>query len=303
MRLLISRKSAEAVERAMAGITHVYHLAANPNLWAPGAGTFERVNLGGTLNVLSAARQHRPHRIVYTSTESILAGLRGADADMIDEGIALRVSDMPGPYCRSKFLAEQAALDAAGKGLPVVVVNPTLPVGPGDRLLTPPSRMLIDFLNGRTPAYLETAFNMIDVRDAAMGHLLAAEHGRIGRRYILGGENLTMTQLLALLGQLTGRPMPKRRVPYWLALAYSAAEEFVADRITGKPPRAPLTGVRLARQTMHFDNSRALSELGLKPRPLRHSLADAIAWFENQGLLKGRANSGTAAGAEARAGE
>ncbi|WP_340115442.1 NAD-dependent epimerase/dehydratase family protein [Pelagibius sp. 7325] len=292
-----------AVDAAMTGVGRVYHLAADPNLWALDKSTFERVNLGGTLNVLAAAERHRAERVVYTSTESILAGLRGAvSGGMIDESAALRVEDMPGPYCRSKFLAERAALDAAARGLPVVVVNPTLPIGPGDRLLTPPSRMLLDFLTGRTPAYLETAFNMIDVRDVALGHLLAAEHGRVGRRYILGGDNLTMSSLLGLLTDLSGMAMPRRRIPYWLAYAYSAADEFIADRLTGKPPRAPLTGVRLARHAMHFDNSRALSELGLQPRPLRHSLADAIAWFRAEGLLPSPA-SPCGAHPQARAGE
>src|SRR3546814_5632109 len=145
---------------------------------------------------------------------------------------------MPGSYCRSKFLAERAALEAAARGLPVVVVNPTLPVGPGDHLLTPPSRMLIEFLSGRTPAYLETAINMIDVRDAALGHLLAAERGRIGQRYILGGENLSMSALLTLLEELSGRPMPRWRIPYWLAYAFGAADPFLADRITGQIGRA-----------------------------------------------------------------
>ncbi|GAB4391167.1 MAG: NAD-dependent epimerase/dehydratase family protein [Kiloniellaceae bacterium] len=295
-----------AVERAMEGAERVFHLAADPNLWRRDKSSFERINLGGTENVLAAAERQRPDRVVYTSTESILAGLRGAgltEGGMIDENVTLDVADMPGPYCRSKFLAERAALRAAARGLPVVVVNPTLPVGPGDSLLTPPSRMLVELLNGRIPAYLETAFNMIDVRDVALGHLLAAEHGRAGRRYILGGENLTMTGLLAVLGELSGRPMPRRRVPYWLALAYSAAEEFIADRITGKAPRAPLTGVRLARHAMHFDNGRALTELGLRPRPLRRSLADAIAWFESQQLLEGRPEGGDRAGAAAQAGD
>jgi dihydroflavonol-4-reductase len=280
-----------AVDAAMTGVSRVYHLAADPNLWARDKTTFERVNLGGTLNVLAAAERHRPERVVYTSTESILAGLRGAvSGGMIDEGAALRAEDMPGPYCRSKFLAERAALDAAALGLPVVVVNPTLPIGPGDRLLTPPSCMLLGFLSGRTPAYLEIAFNMIDVRDVALGHLLAADHGRVGRRYILGGENLTMTGLLDLLAEISGRPMPRRRIPYWLAYAYSAADEFIADRLTGKPPRAPLTGVRLARHAMHFDNSRALAELGLQPRPLHRALTDAIAWFRAEGLLPALTN-------------
>lgn len=294
-----------AVARAMTGAGRVYHLAANPNLWTRDKRSFERVNLQGTLNVLAAAEAQRPKRLVYTSTESILAGLRGASGGgMIDEGIELDIDDMPGPYCRSKFLAERAALAAAGRGLPVVVVNPTLPIGPGDRLLTPPTQMLLNLLNGRTPAYLNTAFNMIDVRDAALGHLLAAERGEVGRRYILGGENLTMSGLLDLLGELSSRPMPRLRIPYWLAYAYSAVDEFLADRVTHRPPRAPLTGVRLARQAMHFDNSRALSELGLQPRPLRRALADAIAWYDRHGLL--RADGGArdrGAGTEARAGE
>ena len=224
---------AAAVDRAMAGADRVYHLAANPNLWARDKRDFARVNHLGTLNVLAAAERHRPERVVYTSTESILAGQRGSAASgaMIDETSAVRVEEMPGSYCRSKFLAERAALEAARRGLPLVVVNPTLPVGPGDRLLTPPSRMLLDFLNGRTPAYLGTEINMIDVRDAALGHLLAADRGAIGQRYILGGENLSMSALLAVLEELSGRPMPKLHVPYWLAYAHGAIDQLIADRV------------------------------------------------------------------------
>ena len=283
-----------AVDRAMTGVERVYHLAANPNLWARDERDFARVNHLGTVNVLAAAERHRPERVVYTSTESILAGQRrgAASGRMIDESSAVRVEDMPGSYCRSKFLAERAALEAAGRGLPVVVVNPTLPVGPGDGLLTPPSRMLLDFLNGRTPAYLETEINMIDVRDAALGHLLAADRGEVGRRYILGGENLSMSALLSVLEELSGRPMPKLRIPYWLALTYGAVDQFIADRVTRRAPRAPLAGVRLARHPMRFDNRRALAELGLNPRPVRRALADAIAWFSSEGLLTDPAGAG-----------
>lgn len=277
---------AEAVERAMTGADRVYHLAANPNLWARDKESFERVNFQGTVNVLAAAAKLRPQRVVYTSTESILASLRGrSGGNLIDESAAPREEDLPGPYCRSKFRAERATLDAAAQGLPVVVVNPTLPVGPGDELVTPPTRMMLDFLNGRAPAYLEAEINMIDVRDAALGHLLAAERGRPGRRYILGGENLTMGALLVLLERISGRPMPKWRIPYWLAYGYAAVDEFVADVLTKRPPKAPLTGVKLVRHPMRFDNSRALAELGLEPRPLRDSLIEAIAWFQAEGLL------------------
>lgn len=278
---------AEAVSRAMSGADRVFHLAANPNLWARNKDAFACVNFQGTVNVLTAAARLRPQRLVYTSTESILAGLRGRSGGaFIDESAAPREEDLPGPYCRSKFHAERAALDAAAQGLPVVVVNPTLPVGPGDELVTPPTRMMLDFLNGRSPAYLDAEINMIDVRDAALGHLVAAERGQPGQRYILGGENLTMNALLALLEQISGRPMPKWRIPYWLAYGYAAVDEFVADVLTKRPPRAPLAGVKLVRHPMRFDNSRALAELGLKPRPLRESLAEAIAWFWAEGLLE-----------------
>lgn len=296
---------AGAVERAMIGAGRVYHLAANPNLWARDKQAFARVNHQGTLNVLAAATRHRPERVVYTSTESIMAGLRAQRSldGLIDESAAPREEDLPGAYCRSKFLAERAALDAARAGLPVVVVNPTLPVGPGDSLLTPPTRMLLDFLNGRAPAFLEAEVNMIDVRDAALGHLLAAERGRPGRRYILGAENITISALLALLEQLSGRAMPRRRIPYWVAYAYAAADQFVSDFLTQRPPRAPLAGVRLVRHPMRFDNRRALAELGLEPRPVRNSLAEALAWFEAQGLLSERSGPQRALQADASPGE
>ena len=277
-----------ALSRAMQGAKWVSHVAAIPSLWMPSKKFFTEVNHHGTLNVLAEAENHRPERIVYTSTESILAGTRrkAAAGRVVDETIQSTVRDMPGDYCRSKFLAERAALDAAGRGLPVVVVNPTLPVGPGDEFLTPPARMLLDFITGRAPAFLEAEINMIDVRDVAIGHLLAAQRGGIGRRYILGGENIRMSHLLALLEQLSGCAMPRRRIPYWLAYAFAAADELVADRITKRPPRAPLAGVRLVRDPMRFDNRRALEELGLKPRPIRQAIADAIRWFHEQGLVE-----------------
>ena len=196
------------------------------------------------------------------------------------------LTDLPGPYCRSKFLAEQEALKAAARGLPVVIVNPTLPVGPGDRGLTPPTEMLLLFLNGETPAYLDCTLNFVDVRDVAIGHVLAADKGRIGERYILGGENLRISQLLELLHELTGLSMLRVQVPYGLALVFAAFSEFFADHITRRPPRAPLTGVRLVRRPMAFDSSKARTELGLPQTPLHTSLADAIQWFGEQGYLR-----------------
>ena len=277
----------DRVAEAMKGVDRVYHLAANPNLWSARRSAFRETNTEGTQVVLDAALRAEVERFVYTSTESILRGLASRDEGdgPSDERVRATLADMPGPYCRSKFLAERLAGNAAKAGLPVVIVNPTLPVGPGDRLLTPPSRMLLGYLRGRFPAYLDSAFNMIDVRDVALGHILAAEHGRVGERYILGGENLHLSEVLSLLADLTGRPMPRWRIPYWLAYAAALAEEALSRGVTGRPPIAPLTGVRLARAPMTFDNTKAIRELGLKPRPVRVSLRDAIAWFEAMGHL------------------
>ena len=192
---------------------------------------------------------------------------------------------MPGPYCRSKYLAEAAAKEAASEGLPVVIVNPTLPIGPGDDRMTPPTRMLRDFLNGQHPAYLEFCMNMVDVRDVARGHWLAALHGKVGERYILGGHNLAMSRLLERLHGLTGRRMPKRQIPYSLALGVAHVSEWWAA-LTGKPPEATVTGVRIAASPMRFDNTKARQDLGFSVRPLEDSLIDAIAWLGENGHLR-----------------
>ncbi|MDP6804835.1 MAG: NAD-dependent dehydratase, partial [Rhodospirillales bacterium] len=219
-------------------------------------------------------------------------------APLADAEPGLTIENVPGPYCRSKFLAEQKALEAAKRGLPVVVVNPTLPVGPGDRFLTPPTRMLVLFLNGDTPAYLDFDFNMIDVRVAALGHILAAERGRIGERYILGGENLRLATLLDMLEELSGLPMPQFRIPYWIAFAFAGVSELVADRVTHRYPAAPVNGVRLARTPTVFDSSKAASKLGLPIHGIHQALADAIAWLADNGHLKRTVRAPHAAFAE-----
>lgn len=274
--------------RATAGVDRVFHLAANPNLWAADPTTFHEVNYEGTSRVLEAAASAGVSRFVYTSTESILKNInapRASQNALIDERVRHSVDDVPGPYCRSKFRAEEAAKEAANGGLPVVIVNPTMPIGPGDFLLTPPTKMILGFLNGTTPAYLDCDFNLVDARDAALGHLLAAEHGRIGERYILGHENLSLGHLLGELERLTGLSMPKHRVPYWLAYASALVSEGLAN-ITKKPPLAPLTGVRLARSSMAFDCRKAQSELNWQCRPLEQSLRDTIKDLQQRGLLR-----------------
>ncbi len=274
------------LQTVMKGAEHVFHLAANPNLWAADKDEFHHVNFMGTRAVLEAARHAGVQRIVHTSTESILKGQQEDTGTPVNEGVVRTIEDMPGPYCQSKFLAEQEALAAARGGLPVVIVNPTLPIGPGDYLITPPTKMLLDFVNGENPAYLDFEMNMIDVRDAALGHILAAERGRVGERYILGGENLRLSHVLNILHDLTGLKMPRLRIPYFIALGVAAVSEMIADRITHKPPKASLTGVRVAGASMVFDCSKAVKELGLPQSSVRKAIAEGLLFLCAQGKIR-----------------
>ncbi len=278
---------AGAVEHALTGVANLYHLAGNPNLWTPRKTDFARVNVLGTRTVLEAASRSPLNRIIVTSTESILTACRMSRLrGYVDESVEGTVDEMPGPYCRSKFLAEQEALTAARNGQPVIVVNPTLPIGPGDRRLTPPTRMVLGFLNGRFPAYLDCMLNFIDVHDVALGHVLAAERGQIGERYILGGENVRLSTLLAWLERISGVRMPRIHVPYLVALGFAAVEEFLADTVTGHTPAAPLTGVRLSKHPIEFHCTKAVRVLGFSPRPLVHALHSATSWLVAQGLVQ-----------------
>jgi dihydroflavonol-4-reductase len=273
-----------AVERAVRGCREVYHLAGNPNLWAQPRGLFRQVNYLGTVHVLEAALAAGARRVLHTSTESILTRARQAGA--ITEEQHVGPEDVLGPYCRSKYLAERHALRLARAGAPVVVVNPTLPVGPGDHGRSPPTQMILDFCTGKRREYLDADLNLIDVRDVAEGMARALERGRPGRRYLLGHENLSIYEVFALLARLTGLPPPRWRVPYPLALAVACLSEIVAAVLTHRPPAATLTGVQLTRRRMHFDPRRSLDELGLSPRPVAEGLADAVAWFRTVGWLR-----------------
>ncbi|HZW32204.1 MAG TPA: NAD-dependent epimerase/dehydratase family protein [Isosphaeraceae bacterium] len=268
---------------AMAGARRVYHLAANPNLWVRKRAEFLAVNYQGTIHVLDAALEAGADRVLHTSTESILtkAGATGP----IDENVEIHLSETVGPYCRSKLLAEQYAFELARAGSPVVVANPTMPVGPGDRGLSPPTRLILDFCRGRLPAVLDCTLNLIDVRDVALGLRLIMQRGRPGRRYLLGNENLTLLGLLQRLSALTGVPVPRWRVPYWVGLTVAALSEFWADAVTGRTPKATLTGLRLARRIMHFDSSVSRAEIGLQPRSIAEALADAVSWLRCSGYL------------------
>ncbi len=273
----------EDVSRALEGVQWLFHTAANPHLWARDKGAFHSTNVEGTRTVLEAASQAELERVVYTSTESILVPPRAEEP--ITEDSSPRLEDMVGPYCRSKYLAEQEALRRADEGLPVVIVNPTMPVGPGDRRLTPPSRMILDFLEGKISAYMGCPLNLVHVRDVSWGHLLAARKGTIGKRYILGGENLTDHRVFEMLAEIDGRRAPRLKVPGVAALAYAHLSEFVANHFTGKPPMAGITGVRLALRGPQFDSQKAVRELGLPRTPIRQALEEAVHWFRENGFL------------------
>ena len=267
-----------AVRSAVRGCRVVYHLAANPQLWTRRRGDFRRVNYLGTVNVLTAALDAGAERVLHTSTESILTRSRQAGAIAEDQDVPS--ADVIGPYCRSKFLAERFAFHLARGGAPVVIVNPTLPVGPGDFGRSPPTQMMLDFCLGKRAAFLDADLNLMDARDIAEGMVRAVERGRPGVRYLLGAENWSIRAVFDHLAKLTGLPEPKWRVPYPVALAAAYVSEWVADVVTGRIPAASVTGVKLTRRRMHFDATRSLRELGLTPRPVSESLAEAVAWFK-----------------------
>ena len=250
-----------SVERAVRGCDEVYHVAADYRLWVVDEAPMYAANVEGTRNVLDAARRAKVAKIVHTST----VGALGIGADKVGrEDTPVTLEDMVGPYKRSKFLAEQVALEAAREGLPVVIVNPSTPIGTLDYKPTPTGRVIVDFLNRRIPAFMETGLNLACVEDVARGHLLAAERGRIGEKYILGGENLTLEAMLQRLAKLAGMPAVRMKIPYSVAFGFALGAEAVARTITHRAPRASLTEVRMARKKMFFDSAKARSRTRLR---------------------------------------
>lgn len=275
----------DRVRQAMEGVRRVYHLAGNPNLWAAHKAEFDRINVEGTRVVLGQAARAGVERIVVTSSETVLRnGNRDTDAAGLEPERTLGPEAMPGAYSRSKFLADRQAREAARHGVPAVMVYPTLPIGAGDRHLTPPTRMLLEFLKGTTPAYFDCELNLVAVEDVALGHILAAEKGRVGGRYVIDGENLWMHDILAILEEITGRSMPRHRIPYWLAFGIAAWSEFFADHISHQPPLAPLEGVRLASTQPVAGGDATDGQLDLPHTAAREALVHAVDWLKASGL-------------------
>ena len=277
------------LEREIAGCDWCFHVAASYQLWMRDYAPMYAANVAGTRNVLGAAGKAGCKKIVYTSTVGCIGLPKNESGKWIptDETAAVSESQMSNHYKRSKWQAEQIAIELARKNLPVVIVNPSAPVGPRDVKPTPTGQVIVDFLNRRLPAFLDTGLNWVHVRDVAAGHLLAAERGRVGERYILGNAdgNWTMKETLAVLEEITGIPAPRMKIPHWVALAAAHVSEPMAN-LTGKPPKAPLAGVRMAKYKMWFNPAKAVRELGLPQTPPQQALADAVEWFRANGYVR-----------------
>ncbi len=279
----------QTLAKGMHGCDWCFHVAASYSLWLKDYAPMYAANVDGTRNVIQAATQANCARIVYTSTVGCIGLPRRKNGQITptDEEAPVSEAQMSNHYKRSKWQAEQVALKLASEGAPVVIVNPSAPVGPRDVKPTPTGKVIVDFLNRQMPAFLDTGLNWVHVRDVAAGHILAAEKGRLGQRYILGNAqgNWTMQTALQKLEQISGLPAPKFQVPFWVALTAAHVNEWMAA-ITGKPPKAPLAGVRMARYMMYFNPAKAIRELGLPQTPPEQALSDAVAWFRTQGYAK-----------------
>jgi dihydroflavonol-4-reductase len=277
-------RDAASLDRAVAGTSRVFHVAADYRLWAPDPREIYESNVTGTRNLLEAARRAGVERFIYTSTVATVAVDR---PELPSEATQSSLDEMVGHYKRSKWLAEKEVLEAAKSGFPAIVVMPTTPVGPGDWKPTPTGKIILDFLNGKMPGYVETGLNFVGVEDAAAGHLLAAEKGRLGERYLIGAENLTLKQLLDILARITGRPAPRLRIPHSVALAVAYADTLIS-RLRGRAPQIPVEGVKIARHMMFVDCSRAQRELGFVAGSVAAALERAVQWYEEHGYVKAR---------------
>jgi dihydroflavonol-4-reductase len=272
-------RDAGSLTRAVQGCRRVYHVAADYRLWSKHPADLYAANVEGTRNLLAAAERAGVERIVYTSTVGCIGMPQGQEGN---EKSPVSIADMTGHYKRSKWLAEQVALEKARAGLPIVIVNPTAPIGDHDWKPTPTGKIIVDFLANRLPAFVDTGLNLVDARDVAQGHILAAENGKPGERYILGCENVTLEHILLRLAKLAGKPAPKLKLPYAVAYAAGVVSTGLAY-LTGKEPIAPLEGVRMARKKMFVSHAKAERELGFHPASVDAALQRAINWFHESG--------------------
>jgi dihydroflavonol-4-reductase len=305
----------DSIEKAMAGCDVVFHVAADYRLWVRDPGQMYRSNVEGTRSLLEAARKQGVRRVVYTSSVATMGftsnhaaaelfhpvkpkpGLTGAPvrsawtgegarphtSTVADEDSPVSLADMIGHYKRSKFMAEQVAVDAAKSGVDVVIVNPTTPIGERDIKPTPTGRIVVDFLKKKFPAYVETGLNLVDATECARGHVQALEKGRPGERYILGGENLTLKQILDRLGAITGLPSPRVKLPYFFALAAGVVDEMITGRLLGREPRATIDAVRMGRKLMFVSSAKAERELGWRTVAVDGALRRSVEWFRGNG--------------------
>ena len=270
------------LRRGLKGCDVLYHAAADYRLWTRNPDDMYRTNVGGTIAVLEAAMESVLSRVVYTSSVGTLGSHGNGVPGTEDTGVSL--DDMVGPYKKSKFLAEREAERFAARGLPLVIVNPSTPVGPWDIKPTPTGKIIVDYLKGKMPAYLDTGLNLISVEECARGHILAEQKGCTGRKYILGNANLSLNHIFGMLQEITGIPAPKVRLPYAPVLAAAWLNEGFS-RITGREPLIPLAGVRMAARHMYFDSGRAVRELGLPQTPVAKALERAVEWFRSNGYI------------------
>jgi len=277
-----------AVLKAMKGCDQVYHVAADYRLWVPDPETMYAINVQGTVNVMQGAMEGNVAKVVYTSTVGILAPATGSKQG--SEETPARFQDLAGHYKRSKFLAEEEVQKFIAKGLPVVIVKPTAPIGAMDRKPTPTGKIIVDFLNGRMPAYLDTGLNFVDVEDVAEAHVLASESGTVGESYILGNENITLKEFLHLLARLTGKKPPQWKLPYAPVLCIAFIDQAFSRLCGKKAPAIPLDGVRMARHYMFFDCSKAVQKLGMAQSPVEKAAQSAIEWFRRSGYAPPRSS-------------
>lgn len=273
-----------SLKNAMAGCEVVFHVAADYRLWVRDPEQMYRSNVEGTRAMLEAARENKVRRVIYTSSVATMGF--NSNGRLANEDSPVSLADMIGPYKRSKFMAEEIALAAGRSGMDVVVVNPTTPVGERDIKPTPTGRIVVDFLKKKFPAYVDTGLNLVDVAECARGHVAALEKGRSGERYILGGENLTLKQILDKLAVITGLPSPKIRVPYVLALATGVVDQVVTGHIRKREPRATIDAVRMGRKKMFVSSNKAERDLGWKTVPVDEALRRAVEWFRANGYAE-----------------